>query len=97
MGMLMQESRNTIPKEVFVPASLALMAEALDYVGQKQGREIGNEDVDNATKSYADSMMQLSGYTPDMVEQMAGKTQEWMQDPRYAQLIQQRMGGANGA
>jgi len=93
MALLAQESRNTIPEPVFAPASLALMAEALDYVGQTQQREITKDDVARATQSFADSMLKASGIDEKGFSAVADKTMALMQDPRAAQLIQQKVQG----
>lgn len=94
MGLLMKESRNTIPKEVFAPASLALMAEALDYVGQSRKQEITKEDVARAGRSYGDSMLKAAGLDDRGFENLANKTNELMQNPQAAALIQRQMQGA---
>lgn len=93
MGLLSQESRNTIPEAVFAPASLALMAEALDYVGQTQKREITKDDVAKATQSYADTFLRAAGIDQQGFAAVADKTMALMQDPRAAQLIQQKVQG----
>ncbi len=93
MGILSKESRGTLPQEVFMPASLALMADALDYVKQTKGVPVGAPEVERATESFTGALMESAGITPSALQSAMAKTGEVMQDPQMRQLVE----GRNGA
>lgn len=96
MGLLTKESRNTIPQPVFMPAALALMADALDFVSQTKKRRLGPQDIETATRSFSETLLAAAGITQDGLGQLVGKTEEMMANPESRALIEQRLGGMSG-
>lgn len=84
IGILAQNSRGTMPREVAGPAMMGLMAETLDYL-QQTGRIKGDAaDVDTATKALMDAMMKGAGVDQAGFDQILSKAQESMSNPEIA-------------
>lgn len=94
LGVLMQESRGTLPKNLVPAAAGVLMTEILDYLKQTNRIKGSVEDIETATRDMSNTLMKASGVTPETFDQILNKTSESLNDPKIAAQLQQHMQGA---
>lgn len=82
IGMLMKESRNTIPAQVLMPSMVILLMDALDYVAQTEKREITGDEIGQAMQTMTAGLLQGMGVTPDKFGEMHSKADELLSDPK---------------
>lgn len=94
MGLLIQNSKGTMPKAVIGPAMVALMGEGLDYLRQT-GRAKGDAaDVDRATQALSEALMGAAGVTPQSFDAVLAKAQDSLADPQVAAKMKEFGHGA---
>lgn len=93
MGVLAHESRGTLPQKAVTPSMMILLTDILDYLKQSGRIKGDNADIERAAQSLAETMMQGSGASEGAFDQIMGRAQEAMQDPKIAAMVQQQMGG----
>jgi hypothetical protein len=71
MGMLLNESKNSIPPELIVPAGLVLLAHAVDFLNQA-GTPVSDEDFGGAVDVFVHTVMDAYGLDSDKVAAIAG-------------------------
>lgn len=97
MGLLVKESRGTMPKEVVAPAMMILLTDVLDYLKQT-GRAKGDAaDLDTATQSLTAALMKEGGVDESKMRTILDKAQASMKDPAMAAKMKEHMGGQYGA
>lgn len=91
MGILSEQSNNTIPPEVVIPAGIYLIAEAADFFERSGALAVSSSDIAEATQIYIymiiqkfggdpDQMMaKLSQFDPSQLQQMAQQAQQQQQ------------------
>lgn len=96
MGMLVKESRGTMPRQVVAPAMMILLTDVLDYLKQT-GRAKGDAaDLETATQALTDTMMKAAGVSPAQFHAILDKAQGAMSDPAIAAKMREHMGAQNG-
>ncbi len=85
MGILMNQSKGTMPMKAAMPAATILMCEALDRLEALGKVEVDKATLAQAMKSLASSMMQLIGATPDKLESLLAQTRRPEQAPPMPQ------------
>ena len=93
MGILTEQSNNTIPPEVIIPAGIYLIAEAADFFERSGSLAVSSADIAEATQIYIYMVIQKSGGDPD---QMIAKLGQFSPDQlqQIAQQTQQQQQGA---
>lgn len=94
LGLMFQQSRNTMPAAPMVLAGQKLLLEALDFLENAQMVEVSAESLAKATQHYLNTMMPKIGLTPERMQGVLAKTQGVMQDPQKMAQVKQQMGGA---
>lgn len=74
MGMLMQESKNSLPPQLIVPAGLVLIAHAVDFL-EKGGMTVSDEDFGKAVDYFVRTVMNAFGLDADKVAAIAGNAE----------------------
>lgn len=83
MGLLWQESRQSLPPELLIPAGMCLVAVAADFL-RKGGMEVTDEDVAGGIEALVTALLQAGGVDPDKVAEIGargGKTDGTMPPP----------------
>lgn len=93
MGILTEQSNNTIPPEVIIPAGIYLIAEAADFFERSGALAVSSADIAEATQIYIYMIIQKSGGDPDQMMAKLGQfSPEQLQ--QIAQQTQQQQQGA---
>ena len=71
MGMLVQESKNSLPPDLIIPAALVLLAHAADFMN-KSGMTISNQDIGAAIDVCVSTILQAYKLDPAKVQSIAG-------------------------
>ena len=91
MGILTEQSNNTIPPQVIIPAGIYLIAEAADFFERSGALAVSSADIAEATQIYIYMVIQKSGGDPDQMMAKLGQfSPEQLQ--QLAQQAQQQQG-----
>lgn len=71
MGLLWQQSNQTMPPQLVVPAAMILLAEAVDFL-QGAGEEITSAQYGDAIELTISRVLELFGVDQDMLQQELG-------------------------
>jgi hypothetical protein len=72
LGLLMQESNNSLPPELLIPAGLILVAEAVRFL-REAGQDVSDEDVGGSMAVLVSSLMRAGGVDPEKAKELGGK------------------------
>lgn len=72
IGILFNQSKNTIPMEVLTPAATLLLLDALDLVENTGKLEVTPDSLAECMQSMASNFLQLFGVTPDKLQEYMG-------------------------
>ena len=72
MGLLWQESRQSLPPELLIPAGMVLVAVAADFL-RKGGMDVSDEDVAGGIESLMTALFQAGGVDPDKVAEIGAR------------------------
>lgn len=89
---LFKESKGTMPAKAMIPAGMALLLNALDYVDSTGIAKIGKPELDHATEVFINTLMPKVGLTPDRMQGLMGQIQGVMADPEKMKQMQQQQG-----
>lgn len=95
MGILISQSKGTMPMEAGLPASDVILLEVLDMLEELGKLKVDKDTLAEAAQSKASALMQLFGITPQKLDEMMAKAkpQEQQQaQPEPAQQPQQPRG-----
>ena len=84
MGLLWQESRQSLPPELLIPAGMCLVAVAADFL-RKGGMDVSDEDVAGGIEALVTALLQAGGVDPDKMAELGargGKTDGTMPAPK---------------
>jgi hypothetical protein len=70
MGVMINQSKGTMPMKAGIPAATVLLLEALDRLEELGKIEITNDTLAAAMQSMSSALMQLFGVTPDKLSAM---------------------------
>lgn len=87
--ILWRDSGGKLPLRVLIPAGLIITMQGLEFMMDAGVLdEVTNQDIDEATKHYVSSFLQLMGVTPEMMQQIleqgAAQMQQQGADPSAA-------------
>lgn len=75
MGLLQQESKNSLNPMLLVPAGLVLLAHAADYLNQT-GVQVSPQDYGGAVENFVDTVLQQFKLDPNKVAAVAGDAEK---------------------
>lgn len=90
--MLREQSRGTMPEKAMVPASMTLMLQALEFADKAGIIKVGAEELNKATRIWANHIMKRSGVTPAMLARAGSKVEGIMNDPTSMEALARRAG-----
>jgi hypothetical protein len=70
-GLMMSESRNSLPPNLLIPAGTVLVAEVAQWLN-KAGTTVTTQDVAGAIETMTDSVLHAGGVDPEKVKQIGG-------------------------
>lgn len=79
MGIMMKESRNTMPPEEAMLASVVLLCKLLGFMEQRGTVQLTSESIGETVKSMFNFMLEKAGIDDDKIQSMVGKTGEDVQ------------------
>jgi len=83
MGLLWQESKQSLPPQLLIPAGMVLVSVAADFL-RKGGMDVTDQDVAGGIESLVTALLQAGGVDPDKVAEIGargGKTDGTMPPP----------------
>lgn len=93
LGILFQQSRNTMPVGPMILAGQSLMMEALDFMEEANMMEVTPDVLAEATQLYIETLLPKIGMTPDKMKAVMGKAQGVLNDPQKVAQFKQTQGG----
>ena len=81
LGVLLSQSKGTMPMDAAIPAGSLLVCEALDFVEQAGVIKVDAAVLDAATQTMGASFLQLLGVTPEKLQGMMDKARTAKQQP----------------
>ena len=81
LGILFQESRNTMPVGPMILAGQSLMMEALDFMEEAGMIEVTPDVLAEATQLYIETLLPKIGMDSQKMANVLGKAQSVMTDP----------------
>ena len=72
MGLLWQESRQSLPPELLIPAGMCLVAVAADFL-RKGGMDVTDQDVAGGIEALVTALLQAGGVDPDKVAEIGAR------------------------
>lgn len=90
--LMSKQSRGTMPPEAMVPAAMAIMLQALDFVDKARITKVTAKKLNRATKIFTDRIFAAFKITPEQLKAAGGKVQTLMQDPANRDIIARRAG-----
>ena len=92
--MLRKASRGTMPEKAMVPASMTLMLKALEFANKAGLIKVGADELNKATRIWANHILKTSGVTPQILTKIGSKVQSVVNDPIAMNEIALRAGTA---
>lgn len=95
MGILINQSKGTMPMEAGMPASDVILLEILDMLDELGKLKVDKNTLAEAAQAKASALMQLFGITPQKLDEMMAKAKPQEQarpEPQPAQPQQQPRG-----
>lgn len=87
MGLLWQESRQSLPPQLLIPAGMVLVAVAADFLRQG-GMDVTDEDVAGGIEALVTALLQAGGVDPEKMAEIGargGKTDGTMPPPEMGE------------
>ena len=72
MALLWQESKQSLPPQLLIPAGMVLVAVAGDFLRQA-GEPVTDQDIGGGIEALVTALLQATGVDPDRVAEMGGK------------------------
>lgn len=72
-GILFNQSRNTLPMEVLMPAATLLLCEALGFLEEAGVLQVDNDLLAKCTMAMSSAFLQLMGVTPEKLQELAAQ------------------------
>lgn len=82
MGILWHEGKGTLPMQAFIPASLILLCEGMDFAEKAGKIQVTPDTLAAATKELMSSLMQILGITPEKIQAAKAQAQPAQQAAR---------------
>jgi hypothetical protein len=98
VGLLIRDSRGSLPMEAMVPAGQVLLCYGLDFMEQAGQITADNKTIAAAFKAYASALLQLFNISPGGMQQAIQQGLAARQQPQQPQQVPQAQAGViNGA
>ena len=88
MGILFNQSKNTMPMQAMAPAATVLLCDALQFLEDAGAVTVDKNLLTDSTKAMGSSLLQLFGVTPEKLQGMVNKAQ-----PQQPGIVAQAKGG----
>ena len=75
LGILMNQSKGTMPMKAGIPAAAVLLCEALDMLEELGKVKVTKDTLAKAVQSLSSSLLQLMGVTPEKLSGLMAKAQ----------------------
>lgn len=85
LGVLMNQSKGSMPMKAGIPAATVLLLEALDRLEELGRIEVTNETLAEATQAMGSAILQMMDVTPQKLDMLTKKAQQ----PQPAQQAEQ--------
>ena len=85
MGIIAQESKGKMSKDVMIPAALELIGEAADFITRSKLGQVGPDDVKKASQYLVILMLHGQGASQDQITQVMTGNQSQPQSQPQAQ------------
>ena len=72
MGLLWQESRQSLPPELLIPAGMVLVAVAADFL-RKGGMAVSDQEVAGGIEALVTALLQAGGVDPDKMAEIGAR------------------------
>ena len=72
MGLLWQESKQSLPPQLLIPAGMVLVAVAADFL-KKGGMDVSDQDIAGGIEALVTALLQAGGVDPDKVAEIGGR------------------------
>lgn len=72
LGLLMRESKNSLPPNLLVPAGMILMAHAAEFL-RKSGTKVSDKDIGDGIQMMTDTLLHSAGMNGDKVAAAGAK------------------------
>lgn len=96
IGLLRKAARGAMPQNAMIPAAFILVMQGLDFAERAGILKVTNEEVKQATRLFADTLLPHLGVTPEKMGQMAQTATQIMNDPMKAGQMQAALGQMGG-
>lgn len=90
--MLNKQARGTAPIQAMVPAAMTLLLHALDFIDRTGMMTIGQQELGNATKKFADIVFRNMGITPQMLKKAGENVSNVAKDPAHLEAMKRKAG-----
>lgn len=84
LGLLMSQSKGTMPMKAGIPAGTVLLCEGLDFMEQAGLVKVDQNVLAKAMQAMSSSFLQLLGVTPDKMGQMIAQARQQQAAPKAA-------------
>ena len=89
IAVLFKESNQTMPLKEAIPASVTLMAHALDYAEKTMGLQVTSELIADCTQTTVQFIMQRFGISKGRLNTMVANAHSMSQNPQVAAQLKQ--------
>lgn len=89
MAILFREGKGTIPMQAFIPASVVLLCEGLDFAERSKYLHVDANTLAAATKELMNSLMQILGITPEKIQSAKAQAGQASQQPYKTLMAKQ--------
>lgn len=72
MGLLWQESRQSLPPELLIPAGMVLVAVAADFL-RKGGMDVSDQEVAGGIEALVTALLKAGGVDPDKMAEIGAR------------------------
>ena len=72
MGLLWQESKQSLPPQLLIPAGMVLVSVAADFL-RKGGMDVTDQDVAGGIEALVTALLQAGGVDPDKVAEIGAR------------------------
>lgn len=81
MGLLISQSKGTMPMKAAIPAATVLLCEGLSFMEEAGRIKVDKNVLAKAMRALSSGLLQLFGVTPDKLGQMMQKQKQQPQQP----------------
>lgn len=90
--MLNKQARGTAPIQAMVPAAMTLMLHALDFIDRTGMMTVGQKELGDASKKFADVVFRNMNITPQMLKKASESVHNVAKDPAHLEAMKRKAG-----